>query len=52
MQFFPGFEFEDKSVLAHEVPHKDLISILDPTGDQYATYIPFIYDSQGRRCFI
>ena len=40
-----GFYFEDKTVLAHNTSNAELAAILDPTGDQYATYIPFIYDT-------
>jgi hypothetical protein len=41
-----GYEFEDKTVLAHKLTNRELNTILDPTGDKYATLIPFVYDSQ------
>lgn len=29
-----------------QIPHAELAAILDPTGDKYGTYVPFVYDSR------
>eukprot|EP01034_Spumella_vulgaris_P023523 gene23523-29747_t len=40
-----GFYFEDSSVVSHELTHRELFAVLDPTSDLYGTHMSFVYDS-------